>query len=388
VSSFRERAQIDNVPISESEVVQVLPKIFATCKDNSIPGTFFELTTAMSLDHFHTKDVDMIVLETGLGGRLDSTNCVQSTISVITSIGLEHTRILGDTVELIAREKGGIMKPNKPCVVGPSCPIDTLREQADEIGAVFHTLSPDLLPGYEEDSFKSMDYDTQNSLLATAAIKLLRETAEYKSMSSFRNVDVTSEHVARGVSTRPPCRFESINTAKSDDGTGVDCILDVAHNPSAMIELFKKLGATHPDRAIKLVVGMSSDKDIGASIDTMLEHCKVSDVYLCEASHPRAALVEDMLTTRAVLKDSKGLTASDVYSQTRLALNDAAADNSLVIICGSVFIMSQARLALGIDEARDSDYIAEEAGANLRKDMQEHFGDRVLSESEDEDYVK
>ena len=99
VSSFRERVMVSSGgdggvggPIGEDEVVDLLPDIFTACKANDIPATFFEITTALALQHFHRRGCDCIVLETGLGGRLDATNVVDPTLSVVTSIGLEHTR--------------------------------------------------------------------------------------------------------------------------------------------------------------------------------------------------------------------------------------------------------------------------------------------------------
>ena len=102
ISSFRERIQINSVLISEDEVVKFLPWVLEICEEKKIPATFFEITTALAFLYFSKKGVDMVVLETGLGGRLDATNVVRCpSICVITSIGLEHTAQLGDTVEKI-----------------------------------------------------------------------------------------------------------------------------------------------------------------------------------------------------------------------------------------------------------------------------------------------
>ena len=122
ISSFRERIQVNGSIISEEDVSTLLPMIYSACEANDIPATFFEIATAMAFKHFEQSNVDVVVLETGFGGRLDSTNIVRPDLSVITSIGLEHTRILGDTIDLIGREKAGIMKKGIPVLVGPNCP--------------------------------------------------------------------------------------------------------------------------------------------------------------------------------------------------------------------------------------------------------------------------
>jgi dihydrofolate synthase / folylpolyglutamate synthase len=115
VASFRERMSINGQLISEDDVVELLPFIYQQCRKHDIPATFFEITTALALAYFAKYQVHVICLETGLGGRLDATNVIERpALSIITSIGLEHTRILGDTIELIAMEKAGIMKPSCP----------------------------------------------------------------------------------------------------------------------------------------------------------------------------------------------------------------------------------------------------------------------------------
>ena len=133
VSSFRERMQINDQLIREDEVVHLLPHIYELCKIHDIPATFLEITTLLAFRYFALHQVDVIVLETGLGGRLDATNGItKPAVSIITSIGLEHTRILGDTMELIALEKGGIIKKDWPVLVGPpNVPHETLTIQND-----------------------------------------------------------------------------------------------------------------------------------------------------------------------------------------------------------------------------------------------------------------
>ena len=110
ISSFRERVQVNGTPLSEEDVIDLLPKVFELCKVKNIPATFFEITTIMSFLQFQKHECDAVVLEVGLGGRLDATNVVtKPTLSIITSIQLDHMKILGDTIEKIAMEKAGIV---------------------------------------------------------------------------------------------------------------------------------------------------------------------------------------------------------------------------------------------------------------------------------------
>ena len=108
----------------------ILPQLYDLCERNSIPATFFELTTALALLKFKQSNCDVVVLEAGIGGRLDATNIFAApelVLSVITSVQLDHQKILGDTVEEIAREKAGVMKRGANVLVGPGCPIDLLK---------------------------------------------------------------------------------------------------------------------------------------------------------------------------------------------------------------------------------------------------------------------
>ncbi|GMI07004.1 hypothetical protein TrRE_jg1635 [Triparma retinervis] len=378
VSSFRERCQVDFECITEDEVALHLPSIFDACRDNDIPATFFEITTALALEYFAARRVEAIVLETGLGGRLDSTNIVASDLAVVTSIGLEHTRILGDTIELIAKEKAGIFKEGKTAVVGVDLPMGVMEGRAEEVGCrLVRTRERG-----GEGGFKDMDFDMQNGEIARRAIE---EAVKIKGWEEVR-AKVTSSHMDEGLRRRPPCRYET-RTATAN-GKSITVILDVAHNPPALQELMKKLDKDHPGRKVRFVVGMSSDKDLALCASTILGRVDASQVHLVEAVHPRAAKIEDILSAGGpgLSKCHYSLGSRGVGEQTLLALNLASAcpDDEIVVICGSVFLMASAREAIGIVEPRDSEFIAKEAGANLRADLQEHFGNRILSEDEDE----
>lgn len=371
VSSFRERMQINGGLISEQEVVDLLPTIYGLCKRHDIPATFFEITTALAFSFFHTRNADVVVLETGLGGRLDATNVIKSpAIAVITSIGLEHTRILGDTVELIALEKGGIIKIGRPVLVGPNAPHGVLRHCATEKGASAYLTCDDVLGVPDAQSMLALqDYDLENARIATAALKVLQESCP----------EVVGDHipddvVQQGTSQRPPCRFEVVQRY---DGSPI-VILDVAHNPPAMDYLLRKLQTTYPHANFRMVVGMSSDKDMslcGASILKIVGG-DASRIHFVEAAHPRAAKLEQMLEATSSLNfKSANYDVHDrsVTTQIHKAMEVASASGENLIVCGSVFLMAEAREALGFDEPRDSPYIAELAGAGVRH-AQEIFG--------------
>lgn len=430
IASFRERMQVNNEPISEDEVVQLLPRIYDICIQEDIPATFFEITTALAFAFFAFRNVNVVVLETGLGGRLDATNVISAPVlSIITSIGLEHTRILGDTVELIAKEKGGIIKPNCPVLVGPHVPHEVLRQCALDRNASHYYTCNDVLSSTAEETRQEqqqqqqeeefVDYDLENACIARAALTLLQKTQQ----QPFGLL--TEQDISKGLAQRPPCRFELIQVpatdddddsnddnaggaivSKQNDNLRLQVILDVAHNPDAMKYLVRKLQATYDTESTeyRFVVGMSSDKDlkqcIGSLLSTKIEPWQI---HFVEAANPRAAKLEDIVKAAHELlvsssSSSSSASSSDndkdlgfhydledrsVSKQVQAALKIARSDErndktntkkkKVLVICGSVFLMADAREALGIVEPRDSEYIAQVSGAGTRAG-QENFG--------------
>ena len=393
IASFRERMQVNSQPISEEEVTELLPQIYDICEKNEIPATFFEVTTALAFSFFQKRGANVVVLETGLGGRLDATNVVKHpALCVITSIGLEHTRILGDTVELIGKEKAGIMKKGSPVLVGPNVPHDVMKQCATEKQTDgYYTLDDVIGDDVDTDGANSkgsngtntknpelvnvngveyIDYDIQNAMIARTALKILESKPPSSSASNTgeNNIKFPFENdvIEKGSSHRPPCRFEERRIQIGNKEVLV--ILDVAHNPPAMEHLVLKLQATYPDQDKRIVVGFSADKDLyqcGESLLSIVED--PSRIHLVEAAHPRAAKLEDIMKANPKMEetnfdgDDRSITA-----QVKSGLEMAVKNNEILVVCGSVFLMAEAREAIGIDEPKDSKYIAEVAGANLR----------------------
>jgi dihydrofolate synthase / folylpolyglutamate synthase len=383
VASFRERMQVNSVLISESQVVQLLPDIYKMCADRDIPATFFEITTALAFRYYDQERCQVVVLETGLGGRLDATNVVaQPAISIITSIGLEHTRILGDTVEKIAAEKAGIIKPGRPVLVGPNVPHDVLRQCAsDKKAGRYYTVDDVLGGGAQQQLDQEVDYDVENTRIARAALQLVQQ--------SFPDSvgTIPDETIQSCTAVRPPCRFEVLSVPGTDADASIadsgsttpapplTVILDVAHNPPAMKYMVQKLLRTYPTRRIRIVVGMSSDKDLRQCGEFLMEavHNDASRIHLAEAAHPRAATLEAILKATGLHGAHHDLVRRSVTDQMADAMRLARFNGEILVVCGSVFLMAEAREALGIDEPRDSAYIAEVAGAGFRH-SQENFG--------------
>jgi dihydrofolate synthase/folylpolyglutamate synthase len=248
--SFRERIQVDGVPISEAAVAMWTGRLLAPILERK--ATFFEATTALAFADFAARGVEIAVVEVGLGGRLDSTNVVHPLVSGVTKIARDHMKYLGDTLELIACEKAGIAKPNVPFVIGETDPalVEVLRREARRAvgragggsGGRAHDIRV-LPPDYEWCGPLSLAGPHQRRNAAVAHGILMALPAPYRP---------TEEQVGRGFgSARVPGRL---------DRRG-HWLFDVAHNPDGMRSLVKALGATRPRRPLHALVSILGDKD-------------------------------------------------------------------------------------------------------------------------------
>lgn len=383
VSSFRERIQINGELISEQHVCETLAEIFNLSAQLRIPATFFELTTMLALQHFAKQNVDCVVLETGLGGRLDATNIVTPALSVITSIGLDHTRILGDTIAAIAREKAGIIKPNVPVVVGPHVPLELMQRHAAAVDApLVSVVSNPTTPNAME-----VDFDVENTAIAREALVQLNRLAETtRSRHRRLHVDVTSPRVVAALEARPPCRFQVLHIVRPNAAERkVTIVLDVAHNEPAVERLTGLLRVRFPTQKLRFVCGFSADKDVRRVLTTLvtaaahnasIDEAVQSRIHLVRARSPRAASLEEINSALATDSDNDEWTRLQLpcfESMTSIAAGvnaaveaaRASADDEVVVVCGSVFLMAEARQALGFQEPVDSAAATAVAGAHL-----------------------
>jgi dihydrofolate synthase/folylpolyglutamate synthase len=238
--SFRERIQVNGRSISEDEAGDGLALIRQTVADWDPHPTFFEVTTALALHQFGPKHVDVAILETGLGGRLDATNAIASTVAVITPIGLDHQKWLGDTIEQIASEKAGIIKPDAP-VISSAQPVaaeHVLRKRAEECKAPIEFVTEPYSGGPV--GLRGL-HQRENAAVAMAAVRA-------------SNLEVSDAAIASGlVSVQWPARFE-----RWDDRI----IIDGAHNPAAAQVLAKTWRDTFGEQRASVILAILADKDV------------------------------------------------------------------------------------------------------------------------------
>jgi len=248
---FTERIQVNRLPISESDLVREvegLRSLLGEARGNEIlTPTLFEFTTVIALQYFLRERCDLVVWETGLGGRLDSTNIVTPIASVITQIDRDHEVLLGDTIQAIANEKAGIIKPGIPVFTSSTAPdaLQVIRERARELHAPLTEITSRDADAFPWDSPLAGRHQRENAALALAVVRGLRKVLpvdESAIESGFTKVNWAG-------------RFELVQRAHQQ------WILDGAHNPSGIQALVSALKERFPGRRFAFVLGILSDKN-------------------------------------------------------------------------------------------------------------------------------
>ncbi|MBL0276070.1 MAG: bifunctional folylpolyglutamate synthase/dihydrofolate synthase [Anaeromyxobacter sp.] len=323
---FNERIQVDGAPVDDRALAQVVAEVRAACPwhEGGAPEerlSYFEVATLAALRHFARQRVDVMVVEVGLGGRLDATNAVRPAVTAVARIGLDHTQWLGDTVALVAREKAGIFKPGVAAVVHAAQPpgvLEVLSDAAARVGAPFEVAPA----GWDGPLGLLGPHQRGNAALAAAALRALARTG----------LPVGEGEVARGfAAARWPGRLERVG--------GV--LLDGAHNPQGAEALAAALAALHPGQPAELVFGVLADKDHRAMLAALAPAARRLHLVTPVTARARAA------AEVAALAAGLGLTA-DVHPglPEALACARAAAGGRPVVVAGSLYLVGEARALL------------------------------------------
>ncbi len=339
--SVRERFLVDKELITAEDLDLQIEYFRELAERIHIVPTFFELCTAVAFRHFAEEGVDVGVIEVGMGGRFDSTNVVQPEVSVITNISLEHTKYLGDTVEKIAFEKAGIIKPGVPLVLGEphSGPSEVIRARAHELHAPVRQLGRDFTcviegpPRAQHFTFDGLGvhlkgvplglpgpYQRDNAALAVAAALELRGMCP--------RIDVGS--IETGLSAaRWPCRLERVLDSP-------ETIIDVAHNAAGAQELARAL-----DQPCIVVLAVSSDKDASAILAALAP--KAHALILTQFEGPRALPATALAACAQAFAHERIDLLPDAIAR---GIAQAQALGIPLVITGSLFTAGQARKIL------------------------------------------
>lgn len=301
IRRFNERIRVQGAMIDDADIARLARPLMDAAAP--IGGTFFEVTTAMALQYFAERRVDVAVIETGLGGRLDATNVVEPLLSVITSIDYDHMEFLGNTLELIAAEKAGIIKDGIPVVIGDTTPH--LRAVFDGVAAQRHAPIT-----YAQDVVR-VDVDTMRADLTMSVSAIADDTL------SYYDVDLCGRHQAQNVATvlaaLPYLRDvyfideahirEGLRTVRATTGLGgriqqvrdqPPVVMDVSHNPAGISTLVDTLHACgYQPNTWHVVFGAMSDKDVGGMLQALRP--AVATLHVCTPDLPRAMPVKQLL---------------------------------------------------------------------------------------------
>ena len=351
LKDFRERIKINGEMVKENFVVDFTKKIKPFIEETE--PSFFEITVAMAFEYFAEHDIDIAVVETGLGGRFDSTNIIVPELSVITNIGWDHMNILGDTLEKIAFEKAGIIKQGTPLVVGETLPETekVFKQVAKEKNATlflasekrqavgWHWEKPARRPGGHElvvevaqqgktdHQFYRLDlpgiYQTKNLLTVLETCSQLQQ----------KGWSLDEEHIKSGLQqakkiTELHGRWEIIHSHPL-------IVLDVAHNEGGIKMLMEQVEVTDHDH-LHIILGIVKDKEYERILPLFP---KIADYYFTQSDIPRA-MDAHLLKEQGQKFGLRGEMYADVNSAMKAARANAS-KNDMILICGSVFLIGE-----------------------------------------------
>lgn len=338
--NFNERICIDNIPVSDENVVEAY-KAVNSVESGSRESTFFEFATAMALYEFEKQNVDWAVIETGMGGRLDATNIIQPAISVISNISIEHKAYLGNTIASIAGEKGGIIKDFTPVVIGARQPsaLSVLEDIAKKRSAPLYRYGKDfhvrrnkkkVFTYYGIDSvWRDMktsligEHQIDNAAIALAACEILSKSSS----------DISVEKIKDGlIKTRWPGRLEVVSTSPF-------IILDGAHNLAAIKKLSEFLSEKIKDRNITLVLGILDDKPYTSMLSSLLPVC--DRLILTCPEIDRA--VEPQKLYKTAVKIVPDIKIIPQVSRAVAHAIETVPHNGVVCVAGSLYVVGEAK---------------------------------------------
>ncbi|MBW2630185.1 MAG: bifunctional folylpolyglutamate synthase/dihydrofolate synthase [Deltaproteobacteria bacterium] len=345
---FRERIRINSCMIPEDELCALVDKVKGEIKEDV---TYFEFTTALAFLYFSRCEVDIAVVEVGMGGRLDATNLMFPEVSVITNISLEHQKYLGNDLESIAREKGGIIKENGICVTAAKGRkvIDTLEKICSQRGSAFYKTGRDIrVRRFGKGSFSyyginksyrglrsslAGGHQIENAALALAVVDIL----------TAKGMDINDNSVVEGLrDVKWEGRLELVSR-----NPGI--VVDGAHNPAGISSLCNSLPADFSYRRLIVVFGVLRDKDYAGMLKRLMP--LADRIILTRPKEERAARIEDLLSVTSLYHDHVEAIADSAEALARARF--LAGVDDLVCITGSLYLVGEIKEHMSFDLTKD-----------------------------------
>jgi dihydrofolate synthase/folylpolyglutamate synthase len=349
LKDFRERIKIDGHWIEDKFIISFVEKMKEVSE--KISPSFFELTVVMALQYFAEQKVDIAIIETGLGGRLDSTNVITPRLSIITNIGYDHMNILGDTLEKIAFEKAGIIKPNVPVVIGETLPAtkNIFLEKANQCNAKIVFAEEEYLISDSVLKINELQIEVINSVSNKKEKYTLDLNGIYQQKNLVTVLSAIGELNKLGYNLGKENILTALASVKKLTGLHGrwDVIqqepmiaLDVAHNEDGIKQLLHQISLCRY-KDLHIIFGIVKDKDA----DKILLLLPKDAMYYFTRSQIPRALPEDELADKAKRFDLHGEKFSEVNEALKAAMAKAYKED-LIVVCGSVFLVGEVEVSV------------------------------------------
>ncbi len=335
ILKYNERIKIDGKPVSDELICEAFMRIESVRGETSL--SYFEFGTLTALDIFRRSELDVQLLEVGLGGRLDAVNIIDPDIALISSIGIDHVDWLGATRNSIAQEKAGIFRANTPAIIGDLDPPLTLVQSAIDKKAQLFLINSDF---HYQKQVISWDWFFGNTHIENLPEPGLKGEHQYRNASAVilavellaKKLPVSHESIRIGLKNSQLLgRFQLINDK-------IPVLLDVGHNPEAVKTLFDYLLMTFPGKRIHAIFSMMKDKDIATVLEIM--NPVVYDWFFAPLTNPRAAtetMMRDFFSRSSVKQVFFGYTD---FAEAFNAAKNQAQQGDLLLVFGSFFLIS------------------------------------------------
>lgn len=382
IERFNERIKLNGEMIEDDRLAQITTRIRMTIEKFKTPVSEFALDTAIALEYFNEEDCDIVVLETGLGGRLDATNVIEeSLVSVIMSIGFDHTQYLGKTIAEITAEKCGIIKSGGNTVVYPVQEKDALSVIAETCNMQNNTLHIANMPESEENG----DFRYNNKKYT---LSLLGEFQKYNAATVLKTTEVLKSlgfkipmsAIRKGLkSAFNPARLEKLNAR---------IYLDGAHNPPAAAVL--KTALKSMNKPVNLCVAMMEDKDISRCVEIFAE--TADKVIVTELDIPRCARTETL--AEKFLKYNKEVITEKDPERAVKCLMEITSDRDVGCICGSLYLAGEVRGTFRKEKRQTPYYVYilrcsdNSLYTGITTDVERRFQEHLVGEAKGAKYTK
>lgn len=351
VQKFNERIQTSNGHISDDDVAQIIKKIHDIIKrnfDEDNSPTWFECLTAMGFVYFDIKKCEVVVLEVGIGGTIDSTNIIKTPyVSVITTINYDHMELLGNTLEEIAEKKAGIIKENGTAVVYPQCEsvLDVFRNKCKEINTKIIEVSKNNVNEEEYNlngiKFTYKDYNLQTKMLGKYQMYNASVAVEAIEVLRSKGFIISKENILNGIlKSSWPGRMEIVNNLPL-------LIIDGAHNIQGTLNLVTNLKVLCPNKKFVFIVGVLSKKDYKSMIEPFFEIAKEFVTVTPRVFHSEGLLAEDLANDIKKL-GYNAKHASSIEIAIQMAISIADENNCHICAFGSLYYIGLIRDYYGL----------------------------------------